>query len=204
MNKWYKIFIFLFLMVALNGCKTQHFQVYDKYNIDKNMEGEKFDIESFEKQGIGIRTFVKNNAKITQDKSASGYTEYIHPIGKFYDILKDYYLNGNIRESGMRLSNVKLGVWKYYDENGNLTNTIDEEAKFKDVPFDYNKVMRWLDKKGYVELETAKGKDNITLSFNPKTKIWGVTVVDRISLYREYYIDRNGKILKEEDVRVVY
>lgn len=204
MNKWPKISILLLLMVTLSNCKTQYFQVYNKYNINTNMENEKFDIENFEKQGTGIRTFIKDNAKITQSKSISGYTEYIHPIGKFYDILKDYYLNGNMRESGMRLSNVKLGVWKYYDENGNLTNTIDEEAKFKDVPFDYNEVMRWLDKKGYVELETAKGKDNITLSFNPKTKIWGVTVVDRISLYREYYIDRNGKILKEEDVRAVY
>ena len=42
---------------------------------------------------------------------------------------KEYYENGNLKEEGQIWAGEKIGIWHYYDENGNLINTQDHSKK---------------------------------------------------------------------------
>jgi hypothetical protein len=78
------------------------------------------------------------------------------PKPSFYTIYKVFHGNGNIKSKEMCIGNyVKVGISKYYDEQGNLIKEVDEDKKFGKIkPQD---VLNFIDKKGYINLETREG-----------------------------------------------
>ena len=159
------------------------------------MKNMKFDIDTFNKNRTNdTYKFVMDNMEIIQEDWEDQYVEYIRPIGKFYNVLNTYYLNGNLKKHGIRLNDGPLiKIWEYYDEQGKLIKTIDEDAKFGNVPFDYNKVILWLDKKRYISIEKGEVYINYSFSFNSKKKYWWIDVYGE---YKTYLLDgQTGRII---------
>ena len=199
-----KLCLLLLLLIIFNCCMTQKkYSVYNESNInDSYMKNMKFDIEAFNKnrQGRDSYKFIQNNMEIEQTKLKKIYVEYIKPIDKFYNIYNEYYLNGNLKVHGIRLNDgVSLGglhikTWEYYDEQGNLIRKVDEDARFGNVPFDYNRVILWLDKKGCINIKEGKTYTNFySISFNSEKKYWQIDINDE---YKIYLLDgKTGKII---------
>ena len=73
-----------------------------------------YEFNEFHENGVLLRI---DNYKILPNKSFGGqYLEGIH---------KTYYPNSNLKEAGVFKEGVKLGEWKYYKENGDLSEKID-------------------------------------------------------------------------------
>lgn len=90
----------------------------------------------------------------------------------FYDnspfvIKKTFYPNGNIKEKGLYIlqGNVYKGIWYYFDENGKLTHSIDNDKPYK---------FRWED------IEKFMIDHNIPILLGYKDK-FGSTEVNRTS-----------------------
>ncbi|KMQ61257.1 hypothetical protein ACM39_17725 [Chryseobacterium sp. FH2] len=58
--------------------------------------------------------------------------EIIYYNNSPFMIQKTFYPNGNIKEKGLKIvkGNVYKGTWYYFDENGKLTHTIDNDKLF--------------------------------------------------------------------------
>ncbi len=58
--------------------------------------------------------------------------EFVYYNNSPFMIQKTFYPNGNIKEKGLKIvnGNIYKGIWYYYDENGKLINTIDNDKIF--------------------------------------------------------------------------
>ncbi|WP_407480968.1 hypothetical protein [Elizabethkingia meningoseptica] len=110
----------------------------------------------------------------------------------FYGYSYVYYKNGNIEIVGKVAgfaNPIKIGTWRYYDENGNLTKTINEEEKFG--LWGFNKVLDALDKDKVIDLKTGRNREaeNLRFNFDKEKKIWTVKVFRKLKtkIVDEYY-----------------
>jgi hypothetical protein len=200
-----KIKIVVFLMV-LGGCTAyRNYLVYNESIINVTyMKNMKFDIETFNKNSENGRyEYIRDNVKISQHKLKYEYAEFIEPIGKFYNVLNEYYLNGNLKLHGIRMNDgLKIKKWEYYDEAGHLIREEDEEAKFRKVPFDYNKVFLWLDKRGFISIKEGKVYTSHSIGFNSEKKVW---VIDVFGERKTYTLSgKNGDVLSITDINAIY
>jgi hypothetical protein len=204
-----KIKIVVFLMV-LGGCTAyKNYLVYNESMINVTyMKNMKFDIETFNKNNKnGTYEYIRDNIKITQQKGINDndYVEYIEPIGKFYNVLNVYYLNGNLKKHGIRLNEGHLLIkkWEYYDEAGHLIREEDEEAKFRNVPFDYNKVFLWLDRRGFISIKEGKVYMSHSIAFISEKKVWRIDVFG--GERKTYTLSgKNGDVLSVTDINAIY
>ena len=66
---------------------------------------------------------------------------------KNYKLIKRYYPNGVIKERGKEYfspdsDNFKIGIWEYFDEQGNLIRTEDKDGKDRDYKIIYKEAFR--------------------------------------------------------------
>ncbi|UUV22727.1 hypothetical protein [Paenimyroides aestuarii] len=111
-------------------------------------------------------------------------------------------------------SDVKIGIWRYYDENGILTKEVDEDKKFG--KFSYNEVLEFLNKqkelttflqeKRILNLRTGENAENIWYEFNEKTRLWTIQAFNDIAPDQwqrgwRYIINTDtGKLIKKERI----
>ena len=64
-------------------------------------------------------------------------------------------------ESGKRFfcSSIDIGIWREYDNQGNLIKETDEDKKFKKLRLKPINILRWLEKEGYIDRKTGKGQE---------------------------------------------
>ena len=76
-------------------------------------------------------------------------------------IVKNYYKNCTLKSKGKLLchSSVKIGIWREYDNQGNLIKETDEDKKFKKLRLKPINILRWLEKEGYIDRKTGKGQE---------------------------------------------
>jgi len=76
-------------------------------------------------------------------------------------IVRNYYKNSIIKSKGKFLchSSVKIGIWREYDNQGNLIKETDEDKKFKKLRLKPINILRWLEKEGYIDRKTGKGQE---------------------------------------------
>lgn len=188
---WIKATAIVLICIFYTGCAS-----VNKANKDDTFKGY-FDIKTFEEnQEYGNYIFYRNKTEIEQIKGTDEYFEYQRPQGKVYEVYSTFYLNGKPKEYGRRFKEIRIGIWKFYDENGNETIR-DEDEKFGS--FDYNKLLSFFDKKGYINAKNGKGLDNIHVFYEINEKAWRVFAT-KDSQRTSYYIDGNtGKILEAEE-----
>jgi len=96
-------------------------------------------------------------------EESNGWTKMIYiqkdyimeyaPAKSFYMIMKQFHTNGIIRSRGKILGRVKFGIWEYFDENGKLTESVDEDKKFGKIkPED---VLEFIDLQGIINRQNG-------------------------------------------------
>ena len=103
------------------------------------------------------------------DKLLGGYIREI--IGKppYITVLKEFYIDGYIKEKKTFLGQyLPIGISEYYDKYGKLTQVNEENRYGKIKPAD---VLKFIEKQGVINLKTGKGffvgdPLNAELSFN--------------------------------------
>ena len=76
-------------------------------------------------------------------------------------IVKNYYKNCILKSKGKLLchSSVKIGIWREYDNQGNLIKETDEDKKFEKLRLKPINILRWLEHEGYIDWKTGKGQE---------------------------------------------
>lgn len=218
-----KIYLFLLLVTSINlgaraqaieGCKENNDSIVEQIQIiDIDMDMDDIDDKNrvFD-QSILTKINSQNGIYIDDDgneiqamkSSRDLFFENIRPPKKFYRIYRCYYLNGKIKAAGIMITDGSLIKNFYqYDEEGNKT-VIDFDKEYDE--FDYNKVFLWLDKEGYIDLKTGRGRHYISLEYEKEKKQWYVNIKhnEETGLKfqdRFYKLDgHTGKILEKYDL----
>ncbi|QKX07087.1 hypothetical protein HN014_19930 [Aquimarina sp. TRL1] len=93
-----------------------------------------FDVEQFNKNKINNRyTYIsKDSTKVEQSTWQFGYEETITKQNDFFQVYNKYYKDGTLKVTGEFFPDDFLkGVWKEYDEQGNLVKETDYDAPYK-------------------------------------------------------------------------
>jgi hypothetical protein len=198
MKIWLKYQLVIVIIIAFSNCSSQKnvtYYVINELETNIDMEKEKFDIVFFNKnQEDDYYEYTLDDGTHIELLGGMdrGFTEWRYPPYKFYRIYKEFYPNLNLKSKGVRLKNLKIGIWEYYDERGNkiIVNEDEEIGKFG-----YNQLFVLLNERGYVDIQKSDWKDVIGLGFDSEKKLWKVEI-DK-DFRRKITIDGNsGKILK--------
>lgn len=156
--KVFKINIAFCLVVLLFSCRqtksgqaTQQNKASDKVikTQEKEPQMRKFDVDNYEKQMIAnplyegktledgsyVREYYIPRPNVDAEpfmrKAAELFVERIEHKDGFNELIS-YYNNGNIHQYNKFFSiELEVGIWKYYDEQGNLTKTEDKDLGYK-------------------------------------------------------------------------
>ena len=139
-------------------------------------------------------------------------------------IVRNYYKNCIIKSKGKFLchSSVKIGIWREYDNQGNLIKETDEDKKFEKLRLKPINILRWLEKKGYIDRKTGKGQEKflkqgdepgISISFGkisaPYAKfekdsvLWTITITYKGGDITYTWNAKNGELLSKEILQAI-
>ena len=139
-------------------------------------------------------------------------------------IVRNYYKNCIIKSKGKFLchSSVKIGIWREYDNQGNLIKETDEDKKFEKLHLKPINILRWLEKEGYIDRKTGKGQEKfvkqgdepgISISFGkistPNTKfekdsvLWTITITNGGGDLTYTWNAKNGELLSKEILQAI-
>lgn len=132
--------VFSFMFLACNGQKQKEFKPEVNTSPNQNPMAEKFDYESYKNKTL-IGSILPNGNKVTFAYCNEDNNDFrcdqieVAPLPNYCQhIYKTYYPNLNLESKVTSLGGtVKVGVSEYYDENGYLINSIDENKKFENV-----------------------------------------------------------------------
>ena len=139
-------------------------------------------------------------------------------------IVRNYYKNCIIKSKGKFLchSSVKIGIWREYDNQGNLIKETDEDKKFEKLRLKPINILRWLEHEGYIDRKTGKGQEkfvkqgnepSIRISFGkisaPNAKfekdsvLWTITITDKGGDITYTWNAKNGELLSKEILQAI-
>ena len=139
-------------------------------------------------------------------------------------IVKNYYKNCILKSKGKLLchSSVKIGIWREYDNQGNLIKETDEDKKFEKLRLKPINILRWLEHEGYIDRKTGKGQEKfvkqgdepgISISFGkisaPNAKfekdsvLWTITITDQGGDITYTWTAKNGELLSKEILQAI-
>lgn len=132
------ILVFL-LLVTIISCKRP-----------QDEQPKRLDIQTFEKhQADGAWRYTDANGnEVFVQKESDEYWESITNKGDRFTRRNNYYLNGRLKFAGQYFhdNGFNKGIWTYYDQNGKVIRTEDQDAPFK--PYPWEKVLAYLKKNG--------------------------------------------------------
>lgn len=139
-------------------------------------------------------------------------------------IVRNYYKNCIIKSKGKFLchSSVKIGIWREYDNQGNLIKETNEDKKFEKLRLKPINILRWLEHEGYIDRKTGKGQEKfvkqgdapgISISFGkisaPNAKfekdsvLWTITITDKGGDLTYTWNAKNGELLSKEILQAI-
>ena len=146
------------------------------------------------------------------------------PPFTYYKEVRIFHKNGVLMESGKRFffSSIDIGIWREYDNQGNLIKETDEDKKFEKLRLKPINILRWLEKEGYIDRKTGKGQEkfvkegdepNIRISFGkisaPNAKfekdsvLWTITITDKGGDITYTWNAKNGELLSKEILQAI-
>ena len=135
----------LLISIILLSCATPSYLPKEH----KIGEVEYFDLEEFKRKNNydGYYELKKDTIEIFIIKREDYFRETFTIYKEGYKLIKEYYLNGTIKERGKEYftshsDNFKIGKWEYFDEEGNLIKIEDKEGKDRDYPMTYKEAFR--------------------------------------------------------------
>ena len=146
------------------------------------------------------------------------------PPFTYYKEVRIFHKNGILKKEGKRLfcSSVDIGIWREYDNQGNLIKETDEDKKFEKLRLKPINILRWLEHEGYIDRKTGKGQEKfvkqgnepgISISFGkigaPNAKfekdsvLWTITITDKGSDITYTWNAKNGELLSKEILQAI-
>lgn len=178
--------------LAVNACQAQ--------KTINNME--KFDIKQFNenKTGTSRRHFLENGTEVNEFISGQGYVRHVTPKNSLFTNYYEFYNSGILKTKGVFYTrDFSIGVWEYYDENGQLIKTVDYDKPYK---------FRWEDVKKYCEVNGIDLWHNLTWirrTFSPVLDqgFWTIEGIVKDKGYRQIRLDaETGKKLSEIEMTI--
>ena len=148
----------------------------------------------------------------------------IIPPFTYYKEVRIFHKNGVLMESGKRFfcSSIDIGIWREYDNQGNLIKETDEDKKFEKLRLKPINILRWLEHEGYIDRKTGKGQEkfvkqgdepSIRISFGkisaPNAKfekdsvLWTITITDKGGDLTYTWNAKNGELLSKEILKAI-
>ena len=218
----------LLLLIASQSCvaqknkKTTTMKTTERFDVQyyKNIIKEK---NSYE--GATSAQYVERNGTETYVSfNDDGFVlQEIKPF-TYEMIVRNYYKNCIIKSKGKFLchSSVKIGIWREYDNQGNLIKETDEDKKFEKLRLKPINILRWLEHEGYIDRKTGKGQEkfvkqgdapSIRISFGkisaPNAKfekdsvLWTITITDKGGDITYTWNAKNGELLSKEILQAI-
>ena len=218
----------LLLLIASQSCvaqrnkKTTTMKRTERFDVQyyKNIIKEK---NSYE--GATSAQYVERNGTETYVSfNEDGFVlQEIKPF-TYEMIVKNYYKNCILKSKGKFLchSSVKIGIWREYDNQGNLIKETDEDKKFEKLRLKPINILRWLEHEGYIDRKTGKGQEKfvkqgdapgISISFSkisaPNAKfekdsvLWTITITDKGGDITYTWNAKNGELLSKEILQAI-
>ena len=146
------------------------------------------------------------------------------PPFTYYKEVRIFHKNGVLMESGKRFfcSSIDIGIWREYDNQGNLIKETDEDKKFEKLRLKPINILRWLEHEGYIDRKTGKGQEkfvkqgdepSIRISFGkigaPNAKfekdsvLWTITITDKGGDLTYTWNAKNGELLSKEILQAI-
>ena len=146
------------------------------------------------------------------------------PPFTYYKEVRIFHKNGVLMESGKRFfcSSIDIGIWREYDNQGNLIKETDEDKKFEKLRLKPINILRWLEHEGYIDRKTGKGQEkfvkqgdepSIRISFGkisaPNAKfekdsvLWTITITDKSGDITYTWNAKNGELLSKEILQAI-
>ena len=146
------------------------------------------------------------------------------PPFTYYKEVRIFHKNGVLMESGKRFfcSSIDIGIWREYDNQGNLIKGTDEDKKFEKLRLKPINILRWLEHEGYIDRKTGKGQErfvkqgdepSIRISFGkisaPNAKfekdsvLWTITITDKGGDITYTWNAKNGELLSKEILQAI-
>ena len=146
------------------------------------------------------------------------------PPFTYYKEVRIFHKNGILKKEGKRLfcSSVDIGIWREYDNQGNLIKETDEDKKFEKLRLKPINILRWLEHEGYIDRKTGKGQEKfvkqgnepgISISFGkigaPNAKfekdsvLWTITITDKSGDITYTWNAKNGELLSKEILQAI-
>ena len=181
------LFPFLFLVcVCVSACMGQQIDTNTQNN--KNMT-EKLDFDFLEKEAkkrqdasgnisyfLGWRTMEDGTMlKIGGNTGSRFLKQERPPLPAYWILFTMYDGKGIIKEKGKRLEmDQKIGIWQYFDENGNLIREEDHDKQYEGV-FSCEQILSFLRERGHLG-ENNAGIEKVVFYYNPNEKYWSLGV----------------------------
>jgi len=146
------------------------------------------------------------------------------PPFTYYKEVRIFHKNGILKKEGKRLfcSSIDIGIWREYDNQGNLIKETDEDKKFEKLRLKPINILRWLEHEGYIDRKTGKGQErflkqvdepSIRISFGkisaPNAKfekdsvLWTITITDKGGDLTYTWNAKNGELLSKEILQAI-
>ena len=133
--------------------------ILDNTHLVVTPDFETFDLERFERIRTRPNWFegtetLPDGTRVIMRKRNSGSSFTKTPPNSFFLLQKNFHPNGNIWAKGLAFvyRSFLKGTWHYFDEYGNLTESIDHDKPFK---FTFEQVLEFAGKEGIVFIKTA-------------------------------------------------
>ena len=180
-----KVLNFLLFLISFS-CSAQ------KQNVIKN-----FNIETFNenKNNINEYTYLtKDSTRVEQNRWQFGFEEVITKNKALLSTYNKYYESGKIKFTGDFFPNdFEKGIWKEYDEQGNLIKETNYDALYK---FTWEDILKLMEERG---IEFVNPYLRIIRDLVDGHPYWGITWEDKqILKLRHIGIDGiNGEIVQD-------
>ena len=213
----------LLLLIASLSCvaqknkKTTTMKTTERFDVQyyKNIIKEKSSYE-----GATSAQYVERNGTETYVSfNDDGFVlQEIKPF-TYEMIVRNYYKNCIIKSKGKFLchSSVKIGIWREYDNQGNLIKETDEDKKFEKLRLKPINILRWLEHEGYIDRKTGKGQEKFvkqgdepsirisfgkigaaSAKFEKDSVLWTITIRDGGGGLTYIWNAKNGELLSKE------
>ena len=180
-----KLKIAILLILSVINCKAQGFT--------KKEPMDTFDIEKFDKNKNHRKEYADtlyNGTIIKQRERKREYIETIKYKDKHIEDFNSYHKNGKLKIQGYFLENdFYKGIWKEYDEQGNLIKETDY-----DKGFDYT----WEDLLKLLKKREVDIKDTGNTTIRKDEGEWWVYYVEGLYIYNIRIDGKTGKILLDD------
>ena len=176
----FKKTIIIIGILSLLGCNAQ-----------KNTTMEKFDIEKFNKNKNNLNEYnfiEKDSSVIEQMELKDIYLEDVIFNNSYFIKKSQYYKNGFLKITGLYFdSSFKQGVWKEFDEQGNLIKETDY-----DKGFDYT----WENLLTFFKERKADPKGRYT-TVRKEDGNWRLSYIEGIYIYDIIIEGKTGEIIQD-------